>query len=289
MNTLQDTGTKDSMKRSTWRLLRIFLAAVLLLVVGLVSVSSVPAANAQPDPELAACYLVGDGYENPASGDGSAQDTLLHADVDPFSRAAIPPTGTGHTGTFNIEAIEWDYNGATNSGTPLLYAADAGELGTINTSTGVYTDLSGNNRFTTNNDANRAVICERGGGTRLEQINDVDGLAYNILDGTWWGTDRNDSGPDTLFRFVPTDTGQADGLIVRDQFTVGPNTCDAVEIETVPDPEDPENEVLQGIDDMIYDPFSGELYGLANTGGGSVTVVVRIDRSNGDVTNLGTI
>ena len=288
MNTLQDTGTQNSMKRTTWRLLRIFLTAVLLLLVGLVSVSSVPAANAQPDPELAACYLVGDGYENPASGDSSAQDTLLHADVDPFSRAAIPPTGTGHTGTFNIEAIEWDYNGATNSGTPLLYAADAGELGTINTSTGVYTDLSGNNRFTTNNDANRAVICERGGGTRLEQINDVDGLAYNILDGTWWGTDRN-GGPDTLFRFVPTDTGQADGLIVRNQFTVGANTCDAVEIETVPDPEDPENEVLQGIDDMIYDPFSGELYGLANTGGGSVTVVVRIDRSNGDVTNLGII
>ncbi len=173
---------------------------------------------------------------------------------------------------YNIETIEWDYDGSKNSVTLVLYAADADRLGIINTGTGVWTELSGKKHFTTldtdpdGDNSVPAVICERDGETCNVHITDIDGLAYDFLTDTWWGTDWD--GPDILSRFDPTATGEADGLILRDQFELpasdgGNNTCDAVEVEPVPNPAGGN---LNSIDDAVFDPFTGEMYGLAKCG-----------------------
>lgn len=164
-------------------------------------------------------------------------------------------TGTvtliGSTGRSNIEAIAY----YPIPGSETLYAADAGDFGTLNRTTGAFT-----------------LIGEiDGGGTAdgsagAQTLNDVDGLMLDGQSLIMWAIERKSgSTPDLLFQ-INLSTGQ----FVADAFGSG---VDYLEI------------VGEGIDvdvdDLAVDPVSGEIYGVSNNNGAD-DVLIKVNKTTGE-------
>lgn len=145
----------------------------------------------------------------------------------------------GDTGTEHIEALAFQPGSAT------LYAANARQLGTLNLSTGVFSAT--------------AALFGKGSGARGSiTFNDVDGLAFDAT-GALYATQRRgrQGEKDLLFKVDPTT-----GAHVPAAFGA---KLDYVEIKGSGVPDD--------VDDIAFDPMSGVMYGVANTGGKGDTLI----------------
>jgi uncharacterized repeat protein (TIGR01451 family) len=194
------------------------------------------------------CYLVAD-----AGGGGGGNDLLTRidtADFDPVTNETNIGIGTG---TNSIEAIAW------NSATGVLYAANAGQLGTLNTTTGVFTALP--SPFGTGNGALGAIA-----------FTDIDGLTYDATTGVLYGAERQ-GGTDVLIQI-----NMATGAHVPDAFGAG--------IDYVPMlPVVLGNDIT---DDIAVDPTTGVMYASVNSGG-STDRLITINKLTGATTDIAAI
>lgn len=193
------------------------------------------------------CYLVAD--SGGGNGGNDLFTTIDTADFDPATNETSIGTGTG---TSTIEAI------AFNSSTGIVYAADAGRLGTLSTVSGLFQPLP--QTFGT------------GGGTFGNvTFSDVDGLAYDATTGVLYGANRR-SGSDVLFQI-----NMGTGAHVPNAFGAG---VDYVEIVPVG------GNTL--VDDIAIDPTTGVLYASTNSGGSSDRLI-RINKLTGATTDVALI
>ena len=193
------------------------------------------------------CYLVAD-----AGGGGGGNDLLTRidtADFDPVTNETNIGIGTG---TNRIEAIAW------NSATSTLYAADAGQLGILNTTTGVF--AASPSPFGTGNGALGAIT-----------FTDVDGLAYDATTGVLFGIEA-EGGTDVMIQI-----NMATGAHVPDAFGVG--------IDYVPIPPVLGNDRT---DDIAVDPITGIMYAAVNAGG-STDRLININKLTGATTDIALI
>ena len=200
----------------------------------------------------AACYAVADN-----GGANGGNDWLIRVD-----RSGAPQTtiGTG-TGTNAIEAI------AYWPGTDTLYGANAGNLGTLAyAGDGAYTRV-GTVGFGTASGASADV-----------NITDVDGLAFDPFTGILYGSHRREGNPNLEDLLVQIDP--ATGTHVPDAFGPG---VDYVVIATAAAPTSKND-----IDDIAIDALTGQMYGIANSGG-TADRLVQIDKATGAVTDVGPI
>ncbi|BAO43697.1 hypothetical protein TBH_C0760 [Thiolapillus brandeum] len=141
-----------------------------------------------------------------------------------------------------------------------LYAADADQLGILDTATGNFTPTS--STFGTGSGAQGNI-----------PFTDVDGLAFDALTGYFYGSERQGA-EDLLFRIDRTT-----GAHVPDAFGPG---VDYVVIQT-------QAEFgglnLDDIDDIAIDPRDGQMYAVANNGG-TADHLVKVDKMTGAVTDV---
>ena len=225
-----------------------------------------------------ACYVVAD-----RPGDDNAY--YYDLSLDPSDPNWETPVGTDSTGVFNIEASEFD----PVSGT--LYAWDAADFGTIDLATGVFVSAGTSPGNVCGYQAGNYVCFDGSNGFALGMNSgnyDMDGMAYNPISDKWYASVRikdgsaTESWGDWLVEY------DENGVIVDDAFgydALG-NPIGFLEIGwfTGIDGFD-----LHDIDDLAFDPTNGQLYGVANRSGGSVTNMVAIDITDGSVTDLGNI
>jgi uncharacterized repeat protein (TIGR01451 family) len=193
------------------------------------------------------CYLVAD-----AGGGNGGNDLLTRidtADFDPVTNETNIGTGTG---TFSIEAIAW------NSTTSTLYGADAGQLGVLNTTTGVFAALPSS--FGTGTGTLGSVT-----------FSDVDGLAYDATTVTLFGV-HVQGGTDVLIQI-----NMATGAHVANAFGAG--------IDYVPIPPILGNSIT---DDIAVDPLTGIMYAAVNAGG-STDRLITINKATGATTDVAAI
>lgn len=201
------------------------------------------------------CYLVAD-----AGGGPPGDDLLTQADFTDFDPATNETNiGTG-TGTSTIESIAFQPGPAPGTPGP-LYAADAGQLGTLNLSTGAFTATS--SAFGTGDGSLGSIT-----------FGDVDGLAFDSATGSLFGAHRRGGAgnDDLLIRIDP-----ATGAHVPDAFGAGVDYVVIGSFAVVG---------LADIDDLAIDPADGQLYAVANNGG-TGDRLVRINSSTGAVTDVG--
>ena len=193
------------------------------------------------------CYLVAD-----AGGSGGGNDLLTSIDTADFNPLTNETNIGIGTGTSTIEAIAW------NSATGVLYAANAGQLGTLNTTTGVFTALPSS--FGTGSGA-------------LGNINftDVDGLTYDATTGVLYGSERQ-TGTDVLIQI-----DMATGAHVPNAFGAG--------IDYVPMPPILGNTLT---DDIAVDPTTGIMYAAVNSGG-STDRLITVNKATGATTDVSLI
>lgn len=160
----------------------------------------------------------------------------------------------------NIEALAY----FPIPGQQTLYAANGGELGTINISTGAYTSIGDIDGGGTLSGFVSGVATE-------QSLSDVDGLMFDGQSLVLWGIERN-GGPDILFQINRT-TGE----FIPDAFGAG---VDYVEI-TGPG-------IDVDVDDLAVDPRTGEIYGVSNNGG-TDDVLFRVNKSTGVFTVVSTL
>jgi hypothetical protein len=159
-------------------------------------------------------------------------------------------SSVGATGRGSIEAIA---NWPAHLGNQ-LYATDAGDFGTLNTSTGAFTLISEVDGGGTAN-----------GSEGAQTLNDVDGLAFDARTGILWASNRRSS-YDLMFQIDVT-TGQ----FVPDAFG---NGVDYIVIDGTG--------VNYDIDDISISPVTGEMF-VVNNNGGSSDQILKINKSTGAV------
>ncbi|MFK8102668.1 MAG: T9SS type A sorting domain-containing protein [Saprospiraceae bacterium] len=176
-------------------------------------------------------------------------------------------TNIGACGVPNIEAIAmWPAPGNN-----ILYAANSGQLGTLNLNNGAFTALP--NQIDGGGTADGAL--------GAQSLNDVDGLAFDARTGILWGSERKGGtgNYDLIFHIDP-----ATGLFVPDAFGPG---LDYIVVDGVG--------VNYDIDDLAINPADGLVYAVSNSGGndelininsatGAITIVD--DLTYGDVEGL---
>ncbi|MEL7355426.1 MAG: DUF11 domain-containing protein [Cyanobacteria bacterium J06560_6] len=196
--------------------------------------------NTVAPPGGTVCYAVAD--------DG---DRLVGIDINSGSATNIGPVGVT-----DIEAIA--YWPITNT----LYAADAGQIGTLNTSTGTYSNLN--------------TVGSGNGSAGFKTFSDIDGLAFHPYTGELYGSVRDGEGSpeDLLIKIEPST-----GLRVSDAFGPG---VDYLVIQTAT------ATGFSDVDDIAFDPQTGFLYAIANEDGSSGDRYVRVDTTTGAVTAVGT-
>ncbi|NOX62558.1 MAG: hypothetical protein GXP42_11540, partial [Chloroflexi bacterium] len=196
------------------------------------------------------CYGVAD--STTTVNDGAQLDTLAYLDRLTGATAAVGGA-VGNTGVNNIEAI------AVEPGGGALYAADAGQLGTLNLITGAFTPIGSG--FGTGNGSLGSIT-----------FYDVDSLTFDPTTGILYGAHRR-SGNDVLFQIDP-----ATGAYVPNAFGPGIDYVPVQKINNLPD-----------VDDIAVDPVTGEMYASINDGGSSENHLVIIDKATGNVTDIGVI
>ena len=165
------------------------LLSALLMIAGLFLASSAQAQNL--------CYAVAD--------DGNRL-VSMNSDGSNF-------TDIGGTGVSNIEGI------AMEPGLPnTLFAADAGQFGEINLSTGTFT----------------AIGSGIGTGTGTDgsiDLDDLDSLAFDIYTGILWGVHRRGSAEDVLIQIDHT-TGSFIPNVFSGSACGATSPCDYVVVES---------------------------------------------------------
>jgi len=190
------------------------------------------------------CYLVAD-----SGGGNGGNDLFTRIDTIDFNPATNETNiGTG-TGTNSIEAI------AFNFATGVVYAANAGRLGTLSTSSGVYQALP-------------QTFGNGSGSAGNVTFSDVDGLSFDATTGILYGTHRR-SGNDLLIQI-----NLATGAHVPNAF--GAN-IDYVQVQSIGG-----NTIL---DDIAVDPTTGIMYAATN-GGGSTDRLIIVNKFTGATTNV---
>lgn len=180
-------------------------------------------------------------------GSFGIEDALVT--LDPVTGAV---TLIGRTGSNEVEAIAFAPAGGT------LYASDEEELGTLNLATGEYTDIG-------------PEYGSASGAEGTLAIEDVDGLAWDAGSDILYGTNRRgDDDPDLLVQIDRTT-----GLIIQDAF--GPD----VGYVAIDGPD-----VMEDIDDIAVDPFTGVMYAASNDGGDG-GVLITVDKNTGAGTLVG--
>ncbi|MDX1517221.1 MAG: DUF11 domain-containing protein, partial [Woeseiaceae bacterium] len=140
----------------------------------------------------------------------------------------------------------------------LVYAANAGQLGTLSTVTGLFTPAP-------------QTFGTGGGSVGNVTFSDVDGLTYDATTGVLYGSHRR-SGNDLLFQI-----NMATGAHVPNAF--GPNV-DYVQIQPVLG-----NNL---VDDIAVDPTTGVMYASMNSGGSTDRLVI-VNKFTGATTNVALI
>ena len=186
------------------------------------------------------CYLVADG-----------NDLFTRIDTADFNPATNETT-IGNTGVANIEAI------AYNSATGVVYAANGGQLGTLNTTTGAFQALP--QSFGSGDGAAGNIT-----------FSDVDGLTYDSTLGILFGTHAR-GGPDLLFQIDMTT-----GAHVANAFGLN---IDYVQIQPVAG--------LTIVDDIAVDPTTGIMYAAVNNGG-TTDRLATINKTTGATTSIALI
>ena len=201
------------------------------------------------------CYLGAD------AGGGPPGDDLLTQVDTTDSNPVTNETDIGSgTGTSSIETIAFQPGPGPGIPGP-LYAADGGQLGTLNLTTGIFTATA--STFGTGN-----------GFLGPLTFTDVDGLAFDIVSGTLYGAHRRSGAgnDDLLIQINPTT-----GAHISNAFGAGIDYVVIASFSVVG---------LADIDDISIDPSDAQMYASANNGG-SGDRLVRIDASTGAVTDVG--
>lgn len=193
------------------------------------------------------CYLVAD-----SGGGGGGNDLFTRVDTADFNPATNETSIGIGTGTSSIEAI------AYHSATGVIYAANAGRLGTINTTTGVFQALP--QTFGTGSGSIGNIT-----------FSDVDGLTYDATTGVMYGSHAR-GGNDVL---IQIDVGT--GAHVPNAFG---NGIDYVVIQSVLG-----NTI---VDDIAVDPTTGIMYASTNNGGNTDRLAT-INKATGATTSIALI
>ena len=193
------------------------------------------------------CYLVAD-----SGGSGGGNDLFTRIDTADFNPATNETNIGIGTGTNSIEAI------AYHSATGVVYAANAGQLGTLNTTTGAFQALP-------------QTFGTGGGSIGNITFSDIDGLTYDATTGVMYGSHAR-GGNDLLIQI-----DVATGAHVPNAFGAG---IDYVVIQAVSG-----NTI---VDDIAVDPTTGIMYASTNNGG-STDRLATINKATGATTNIALI
>jgi hypothetical protein len=156
----------------------------------------------------------------------------------------IGPTGRGA-----IEAIAY----YPIPGFQTLYAADAGDFGRLNVTTGAFTLIG---------EIDGGGVARGSAGN--QSLNDVDGLMLDGQSLIMWAIERKTPGVDLLFQINLTT-----GRFVSNAFGDG---VDYLEIVG--------DGINVDVDDIAVDPKTGEIYGVSNDGGAN-DVLFKVNKSTG--------
>ncbi len=166
----------------------------------------------------------------------------------------------GATGVPAIEAMALSLDGAT------LFAPNGSQLGALNLTTGTFSAIG-------------SGLGTAGGALGEIALNDVDGLSFDPLTGWLYAVQRRatEGDADLLFRIDPVA-----GTHVSDAFGVGTDYVLIGLLDTGG------GVILDNIDDLAFDPATGELYGIANQAPfGLRDHLVKIDPSSGAISDVG--
>jgi hypothetical protein len=225
------------------RVLRLFLLAA--LVVGLVLTFRAPAQRVYALPSPTFCYAVAD------NGTSVAPDSLLRIERDGTADTLI----AANVGVTNIEAI------AFQPGTDTLYAANGGQLGTLDLVTGAFSAVGGG-------------IGAGNGALGPITFNDIDSLTFDPLTGIMYGTQRREAAagdPDLLLQINPATGAVIPGVWPGgDDYVVIPNIVAG-------------GITLDDVDDIAIDPWDGQMYAIINEIGGTDDELVILNKATGAI------
>ena len=142
----------------------------------------------------------------------------------------------------------------------VLYAADAGNFGTLNVSNGAFTLIGEIDGGGTANGSNGPL-----------SLNDVDGMSFDPWTGILWASNRRNGDYDVLFQIDPL-TGQ----FVQDAFGA---SIDYLIIDGAG--------VFQTIDDIAISPLTGEMFTVGNDGGSDQ--LLKISKYTGAISVVGNL
>ncbi len=219
------------------------IAALLLM---LLLAPRTASAQATPYDFTKQCFAIAD----EVTGNGGNPDTFVRLDRTTGQSFVI-----GLTGTTGIEAMSFGPDG-------VLYAADTGQLGTVDVTTGQFTALP-------------QPFGTAGNGATNIDLTDVDSLAYDMQLGILFGANRG-SDPDILFAVDPMT-----GAHIPEFFGPG------LDYVVVPTLYDEANDALDDVDDLAIDPVTGVMYASINDGG-TGGVLATIDPVTGIATRIAT-
>ena len=223
------------------RQLIVFTSLILsIFIYNLGSVSALPVPNF--------CFSVAD--------DGDTLHTML---FDGTGQQAAP----NDAGVPDIEAI------AFNPSNEILYAADAGQFGTLNYN---FADAANGGVFTPIGGGFGSVNGAAGAAT----ITDVDSLAFDPITNVLYGVDRDAGAPDRLI-IINIATGTAD----PNGFGTGIGYIEITD-------NNPATVWDEDIDDLAIDPSDAQLYAIANSGGAGDHLIT-LDRNTGALTDVGVL
>ncbi|MEL7001632.1 MAG: hypothetical protein AAFN93_02730 [Bacteroidota bacterium] len=173
-------------------------------------------------------------------------DTNELASID---RTSGNETIIGSTGVSNIESI------AFWPGTNTLYAADNGNFGTINTSTGAFTLIG---------DVDATGLAD--GNLGLLTLGDIDGMTFDPWTGILWASSRRVGDFDIMFQIDITT-----GAFIEDAFGPG---LDYIVIDGTG--------IFLDVDDLAISPTTGRLFASSTQAG--VAQLLEVNKSTGAVT-----
>ena len=211
-----------------------------------------------PSTQGSVCYVMADGF------DTNDVDYLRQVDR---ATGAVTPANPAAAGTQSIEGMTWSLDFTT------LYAANANQFGTLNTTTGLFSA-----KASTIASATDPMQGEFGAIT----VADVDGISFDPATGVLYGVSRREGTNTQLDVLIKIDP--VTGKHINSAFGAG---VDYIKIRT-----DLLATPLYEVDDISFDPVSGSLYAVANGTSASPSVgdrLVTINKSTGAVTDVARI